>query len=223
MDRKMRVASSCVLTALLGGVPLGAMAYEQGDFLFRAGAAAVIPNDDSGEVEPIGGTVEVEDGYSLGLTVVGMVTDQIGIELLAAWPFEHDIEGSGALEAIDDLATIKHLPPTVSLQWYPNLTTTVVQPYFGVGVNYTTFFDEEGGDDLEAVVGDTDVSLDDSWGWSVQMGADWQLTDRVFANTAVWYIDIDTEATLDTTLAGKLTVDVDIDPWVVLLGLGYRF
>ena len=198
-------------------------AYEGGDMLVRAGPTWVFPNDDSSAVHPIPGSgVEVQDGISLGFSVTYMVTPQIGVELLAALPFKHDIKGEGSLNGVD-IGRIKHLPPTLTLQWYPQLGVDWVQPYIGAGVNYTTFFDEQADGDLDAIVGKTKISLDDSWGYAVELGADWAVSDNCFINTSLWYVDISTDATLKTAGAGTLKTDVDIDPLVFMLGVGMRF
>jgi outer membrane protein len=200
-----------------------ASAYEAGDVLLRAGPTWVLPNDDSSAVKPIPGSgVEVDDGISLGFSVTYLLTPQIGVELLAALPFEHDIKGEGSLDGVD-IGSIKHLPPTVTLQWYPDLGLDWVQPYVGAGINYTTFFDEDADGELEAIVGKTDISLDDSWGYALELGADWRVSDRWYVNTSLWYVDIATDATLKTAGAGTLKTDVDIDPLVVMVGVGMRF
>jgi outer membrane protein len=200
-----------------------ASAYEAGDVLLRAGPTWVLPNDDSSAVKPIPGSgVEVDDGISLGFSVTYLLTPQIGVELLAALPFEHDIKGEGSLDGVD-IGSIKHLPPTVTLQWYPDLGVDWVQPYVGAGINYTTFFDEDADGELEAIVGKTDISLDDSWGYALELGADWRVSDRWYVNTSLWYVDIATDATLKTAGSGTLKTDVDIDPLVVMVGVGMRF
>lgn len=200
-----------------------AVLAQEGDFLFRFGVASVMPNDDSGEVKPIDGTgVSVDDATSAGFTFTYMVRDNIGIELLAALPFEHDIEGDkGAIDGVD-IGSVKQLPPTLVAQYYFRADTDV-RPYVGAGVNYTVFFDEDADSELEAVVGDTDIDLDDSFGPAVMAGIDVDLTDDWYLNASIWYIDIDTDATLKTENAGKLEVDVDIDPWVAMIGVGTRF
>ena len=57
----------------------------------------------------------------LGLNFAYMLTNHLGIELLAASPFEHDVKLKGtALGAANGkLGTLKHLPPTLSLVYYP--------------------------------------------------------------------------------------------------------
>jgi len=55
----------------------------------------------------------------------------MGVELLAALPFEHDISiADGAVNG-----KTQHLPPTLTLQYYPlGGTQARVQPYIGAGV-----------------------------------------------------------------------------------------
>ena len=67
------------------------------------------------------------------------------------------------------------------------------------------------------------MDLDDSWGLALRAGVDYQLSDKWAVNAGLWYIDIDTEATLKTTGLGKIKVDVDIDPYVYMVGLSYKF
>ena len=92
----------------------------------------------------------------------------------------------------------------------------------GLGVNYTLFFDENVDSELEGMFGPGDLKLDDSWGWAGQLGVDYLLDDHWLLNASVWYLDIETDATFKFA-ANRVTADVDIDPWVYMLGVGYRF
>lgn len=91
-----------------------------------------------------------------------------------------------------------------------------------MGINYTVFFDEEVTSSAKTK-GFQNLSLDSSWGLAYQVGADFMLSDNLMINAQVRYIDIDT--TGKTTLAGvgRLNVDVDVDPMVYMVGLGYKF
>jgi outer membrane protein len=100
-------------------------------------------------------------------------------------------------------------------------TNSKFQPYAGVGVNYTTFFDENLTSDAEAA-GFSDLSLDSSWGVAGQLGMDYLVTDHVLLNAAVWYIDIDTQASMNLGDA-RVKDNVTIDPWVYMVGVGYKF
>lgn len=212
---------SLLLAPALLAASFGASAYEAGDAIIRLGAAAVDPQEDSGNVE-IGGadsglTVGVDSNVQMGLTGTYMLTNHVGIGLLAATPFQHSISLSGA----GKLADIKHLPPTVTLQYFPLDSHSVVQPYVGAGVNYTAFFDEEF-TSANKQAGFSDLELDDSWGLALEAGLDYQLTEHLLFNASVWYADIDTEANFKVG-GVKSSVDVDIDPWVYMVALGYKF
>ncbi|MDU8431914.1 OmpW/AlkL family protein [Pseudomonas syringae] len=219
------------LAALALTAPVVANAYESGDFIVRAGAAHVQPNEDSGEVRldgaKVSGTKSTLNGDTqLGLTFAYMLTNHIGIELLAATPFNHTVSVKGLGPGLDGkLADVKHLPPTLSLQYYPMEPSSRFQPYAGVGINYTTFFDNDLTSDRKSQ-GFSNLKLKDSVGLAAQLGMDYMITDNVLVNASVWYVDIDTKATVDGPSAlavGQTKVDVDIDPWVYMVGVGYKF
>lgn len=208
-----------------------AQAYQPGDFIVRAGVAHVEPNEDSGEVKldgaKVSGTKATVDGENqLGLTFAYMLTEHIGIELLAATPFSHTLSVKGLGAGLDGkLADVKQLPPTLSLQYYPMAPSSRFQPYAGIGINYTTFFDADLAGNRKDQ-GFSNLKLKDSVGLAGQLGMDYMLTDNILLNASVWYIDIDTKATVDGPSAlsvGKTKVDVDIDPWVYMVGVGYKF
>ena len=110
------------------GFAMGAQAYEAGDLIVRAGAVTVDPNTSATTPTlngaPLYGTnVNVGSDTQLGLTLAYMITPAIGVELLAATPFQHDIRGNlGTTAALgtNDLGSTKQLPPTLSLQYYFN-------------------------------------------------------------------------------------------------------
>lgn len=231
----MKKALTMVLAISMAGGALSAQAYEKGDWVLRAGATTVDPDTDSDEFTlpmDVTAKVDVDDDTQLGIIPVYMVTDKWAVELLAATPFEHDITVEGT--SIDAGST-KHLPPTVSVQWYPRGGQDGWQPYIGMGVNYTVFFDEDTDSDLVnllgeltgGVVDDANLDLDDSFGLAAQAGIDFPFGENWAFNVAVWYIDIDTTAEVTAKAAGstaaKVKFDVEIDPWVYNVGIAYKF
>ncbi|WP_431025771.1 OmpW/AlkL family protein [Halomonas sp. H5] len=184
-----------------------ALAYGAGDLYTRLGIAKVAPKSDNGSL--VNGTVaaDVQDENGFAFTLGYRFHDKLGLELLAALPFEHDVNLNGA-----NLASTKHLPPTLTLQYYPlGGTEARVQPYVGAGINYTHFSDES------SALGD--LSLDDSWGAAGQLGVDLLIDEHWALNAAAWYLDIDADATLGGADIGT----VNIDPWVVMGGISFRY
>lgn len=205
-------------------------ALEKGDFLIRAGAVMVAPDKSSSSIKAgsadLGGNVSVDNNTQLGLNFAYMVTDHWAVELLAATPFSHDVSLGGSPAGLDSLngglGNIKHLPPTLSVLYYPMATSSKFQPYAGIGINYTMFFDESIDNSAQAK-GFSNLNLENSWGLAGQIGMDYFITDNITLNAQVRYIDIDTKATVDLSGVGALDVDVDIDPWVYMVGIGYKF
>ncbi len=227
MIRKTLTAS---LLALAVAAPF-AQAFEAGDIIVRAGAITVDPHEDSGNLKfdgaaAAGTKATLDSDTQLGLNFAYMLTNNIGIELLAATPFSHEVGVKGLGGGLDGkLGDIKHLPPTLSVVYYPLDSKSTVQPYVGLGLNYTTFFQEDLASTRTAQ-GFSNLNLDDSFGLAAQIGADFMLSDNIMLNAQLRWIDIDTEATVDGPSAlaiGKTKVDVDVDPWVYMVGLGYKF
>lgn len=203
--------------AVMAAAPV-VQAYEAGDFIGRVGVVTVAPDASSDPITNLSSDarVDVDNDTQLGLTLSYMLTDQLGLGVLAATPFSHDIKGDGDLAGLGKLAETKQLPPTITLQYFPMPSGSKLQPYVGAGVNYTVFFDEQ----TAGALAGTDIKLDDSFGLAAEVGLDYMITENIGVNAAVWWIDIDTEAKIE---AVNQTVDVEIDPLVYMVGLSYKF
>lgn len=194
-----------VLVLAVAGVLAGpAHAHDAGDMLLRLGIHNVDPKSDNSDI------VDVESNARPTVNFTYMLTPNLGINLLAAWPFEHDIE----LKDGTRVGSTKHLPPTLSIQ-YHFLPGAAVQPYAGVGINYTTFFSE----DTTGPLAGADLKLDDSWGLAAELGVDVAIDRDWYVNVDVRYIDIDSKAKV--TGLDKFTVE--IDPVVYGISIGRRF
>ncbi|PHS62015.1 MAG: outer membrane protein OmpW [Thalassobium sp.] len=190
-------------TLLASAVAVSAMpalAYEAGDIIVKAGIVNVNPKEDNIDLGG-GAKAQISDDTQLGLTLTYMVAPQIGVEVLAATPFKHDVTLNG-----NKIASTKHLPPTVSAQYYLMDPASKLQPYVGLGVNHTFFFDEDG----------AAAHLKKSWGLAYSAGLNYNIDDSMLANVAVWKMDIDSELN-DTG------IDIEIDPLVFMVGAGMKF
>jgi outer membrane protein len=196
--------------AVVGAIwSLDAVATERGDWLVRVGAHYVDPKSDNNEV------VSVDSATSMTFDVTYMVDPHWGVELLAAWPYEHDIHLNGGPKVGDT----KQLPPTLSVV-YNFLPQSRWRPYAGIGVNWTIFFDEN----LSGPLAGADLSLEQSVGVAYVVGVDIDLNDRWFCNFDVRYINIDTDATVHPAdNSPNVGIgSVQIDPWAFGANVGYR-
>ncbi len=114
------------------------------------------------------------------------------------------------------------MPPSLTANYYFNDASSAFQPYIGAGINYTIFFDEEF-TSANAGAGLSDLSLDNSFGLTAQVGMDYIVDKKWHVNASVRFIDIDTDATFKVGEADGVVSDIEIDPWVYTISVGYTF
>ena len=196
--------------------PAVANAHQAGDVIFRVGTATVRPTEGSDNVLGLG-SFDINNNTQMGMTLGYMFTDNIGVELLAATPFQHKV----GLKSTGTIAEVKQLPPSLMAQYYFGDRQDKLRPYLGVGINYTTFYDtnfNQTGRDA----GLSDLSVKDSWGVATQAGLDYNLDENWLINMSVWWMDIDTEVKFKAG-GEQQNINTRIDPWVFMFGVGYRF
>lgn len=196
--------------------PAVASAHQAGDVIFRVGTATVRPTEGSDNVLGLG-SFNINNNTQMGLTLGYMFTDNIGMELLAATPFQHKV----GLQSTGTIAEVKQLPPSLMAQYYFGDRQDKLRPYLGVGINYTTFYDTDF-NQTGREAGLSDLSVKDSWGVATQAGLDYNLDDNWLINMSVWWMDIDTEVKFKAG-GEQQNINTRIDPWVFMFGVGYRF
>jgi len=200
----MMKLQSLVLATAAALTMTTAFAVPAGTWSVAAGAHYVDPKSDNGTLDN-GLSVDVDGDVRPTISGEYFIANNVGVELLAAIPFHHDITLKTGDTTID--AETQHLPPTLSVQYHfdgYDLPMNV-KPFVGVGVNYTTFFKEriylDNGNDLE---------LDDSVGVAGHVGLDIPFAPTESFRIDARYMDIKTDASLNGDDIGE----VDISPWV---------
>ncbi|QFT81405.1 Outer membrane protein W precursor [Roseovarius sp. THAF27] len=199
----MKHLTALALAALVAGAA-PALAQERGDVSLGIGLAGVIPESGNGVLA--GPTpISVDNGYSLQLTGEYFIANNLGVELLAAWPFAHDVDTGGV-----KIGEVKHLPPTLSLQYHFTNKGNIT-PFIGAGINYTTFTESKAVGPLAG----NDLDLDDSWGLALHAGLDYRVSDKGALRTDIRWMNIESDVKLNGVDIGK----AKINPWV--FGVSY--
>lgn len=227
---------------ILTGILLSfATAPAMANWGLNVGPIIVAPDSSSSNldvIEQVAGLPEgstqatVNNNTQLGLTIDYKFTPNWAVQLIAATPFSHDIKVKGS--AIDGLniGDTKHLPPTLLAQYYFDTGNDRVQPFVGLGLNYTTFFNEGVHNDLTGALQDLGVttdsdkvglSLKDSFGYALQVGVNIKLTDNLAAHLMVSKMDIETTGRVQVNGTTIQSVNVNIDPVVAMAGLRWTF
>ena len=187
-----------IAIALAFGAAAPAFAQSKGDWTLGVGVHQVNPKSDNGTLA--GGTLplDIDSDVKPTITFEYFLRDNLGLEVLAALPFKHDI----AVDGVGTVGSTKHLPPTVSLQYHFNGKQKVA-PFVGAGVNYTKFFSET----TRGTLAGGDLSLGGSWGLALHAGLDFKLTEKSAIRVDARWIDIDTRVRLDGANLGTANID----------------
>lgn len=196
-----------LVAAIAATLSVPAFAQSQGDWMVRVRAVNIDTANKSDAIAGLAGEddIHVSDKVIPEVDISYFITPNIAAELVLTYPQEHNVKLNGT-----DLGTVEQLPPTLLLQ-YHFMPDAQFRPYVGIGVNYTLFTN----DDL--VMGlKTDNS---SVGLALQVGMDVKLADQWYLNVDVKKIKMGT----DVSSNGTKVTHLDIDPWLVGIGVGYRF
>ncbi|HRN62235.1 MAG TPA: OmpW family outer membrane protein [Luteimonas sp.] len=193
-----------LLAALSAALAFPAAAQSKGDWTLGIGVHNVDPKSDNGSLDAtalgLGPLPPTEVGSSVRPTVTFeyFIADNLGIEVLAALPFSHDID----IRGIGKVGSTKQLPPVVSLQYHFS-NSSKATPFLGVGLNYTTFFSE----DTTGAIAGTKLSLGDSWGLAAHAGVDFAVSERSAVRVDARWIDIDSDVKINGIKVGSANID----------------
>lgn len=193
----------------------GPRGKQAGDFMIGASVIGVLPMS-GGSVDAIGGTPHASDAWTGQLDLTYFVTQNFSLNLIAATT-RHDIEVRDSAIGTVDLGRVWALPPTLTFQYHP-LPSSQFSPYLGAGVNWTMFY-SEGGSRNPAV---TDVDVRNAFGFALNVGMDIELAPNWLMNIDVKKLFLRPDVAVDTAL-GRVNATADLDPWIVGVGVRYRF
>ncbi|GAA5174530.1 OmpW family protein [Niveibacterium umoris] len=201
--------SSIIKAAIAGAITAGMFmagtaTAADGNWLVR-GRIVSMTNDNSNENNLLGAEVTASDKVLPDLDISYFFTENIALEVVLSIPQTHDIELGGT-----KIGEVTQLPPHFMLQYH--FPMGAFKPYVGAGINYTRFWD------VKLIVPGVDIERS-SWGGSLQVGMDYELSKQ-------WYLNADVKKTWIATdvKAGDTVVDtLHIDPWLIGVGVGYRF
>lgn len=194
--------------AAIGFTATQVMAQEQSPWQVRARVVNISPANGS---DPVGGVgaadrITVSSKEIPEVDITYFFTPNWSAELILTYPQKHDVMLDGAI-----IGSFKHLPPTLTAQ-YHFAPEAKISPYVGAGVNYTRISDVnllKGAGDLE----------NSSVGLALQAGVDFKLDKNWSLNLDVKKVQIRS----DVTISGAKVSAVKVDPWLVGIGVGYRF
>ncbi|WP_417456473.1 OmpW/AlkL family protein [Kordiimonas sp.] len=209
----MRISSvlkafTCALALQAAAGP--AMAADgESPWLVRLRLIDVAPQESS--TVSIGGEAEVNSSVVPELDITYFWSKNVATELILATT-KHDVSAKGTALGNLSLGDTWVLPPTLLMQYHFN-PEGGVKPYVGAGVNYTFFYNADPGDVAS-------IDYENGFGVALQAGVDFRIKDNWYFNVDAKKLWLNTDVSIN---GGGVTADVDLDPWVLGVGFGYRF
>jgi outer membrane protein len=200
---------------------------------FRLGSYSVFyhtkADDLAGPFVPAGVNFKAKNLETLYVGYVRRLSSAFDVELALGYPPLSKVEGKG-------LATVGSVPyngqivssarwisPTLLLEWKFLGESSKFQPYFGVGVNYTAFYDRVSTAQGNAGLGGpSKLSLTSSVGPAATLGAAYHISSHWLVNASYSISRVNTDARLDT--AGVIrTTTFHFGPQALVVSGGYQF
>lgn len=145
------------------------------------------------------------------LDISYFLAPQLAAELVLTYPQKQTLYSNGS-----EIGSLKHLPPTLTLQYHFNPSGTV-RPYVGAGVNYTNFSSVRFTPAVQAAL--HPGIKHSSWGAAWQIGADVEVAKGLYLNFDLKKLSLGTTVYSSGASAGKFKVN----PTLGSVGLGWRF
>ncbi|WGL16752.1 outer membrane beta-barrel protein [Microbulbifer bruguierae] len=234
--------------------------FKGGDFILRVGAGYMEsddsvfsdatrvdvedPNDPNETIRvEVGDSLDLDDDTTWFINGTYFVADHWAIELyhlnsadLDASYNTYVIGEDIDVRSSDGLGDFETYVTSLYVDWYPVCIESWIQPYIGIGVNYTDI-DQ---DFLRPVFTDNTgryglINFGSSFGWTAQVGVDIEFgrgANWLF-NASAMYVDADPEIEIgvdDVILSNGIILDsvrykdnLEFDSWIFNLGVGYKF
>jgi outer membrane protein len=198
---KKKLIAAAALCVLAAAPAFAQSVAKEGPWLVRARAVHL----DSRNGDSTGLDLTVNNKWLPEVDISYFFTPNIAAELILTYPQKHTVSAAGV-----DIGSLKHLPPTLTLQ-YHFTGLGPVKPYVGAGLNYTRF------SSVNLPVG---VSVDrNSFGAALQVGVDIPVARNVSLNLDLKKVYIRT----DVSALGVKLGTFKVDPVLFGVGVGYRF
>lgn len=205
---KTKIAGLVVGSTLL----LSSVSAMSSEMMVRMRAINVMP-DESGTPTVIGGDVNLNNASVPEIDFSYFFNDHFALELILATT-THKATANNTLLNNLDLGDVSLLPPTLTAQYHHQFGK--LKPYVGAGLNYTIFYGADSGVAKS-------VTYENSLGYAFQVGGDYQIGDNLFLNLDIKKLYLSTDVHVSTYANGSVDAEVDIDPLIVGLGIGFKF
>ena len=216
--RKLGLSAATAAAAIAWSAGAAQGQVFDGAWYLHAGPAQLALADEA--TVSVGGSVVPGASYSSDPQTTAVfeigrrLTDHWAASITLGAPPKAEAEASGSIAGLGMLGSATYGPMAVTTHYHFN-PDGAFQPYIGAGVSYMHVFDTSDG-----VM--SNLEVDDTIGPVWQVGAEYQVSStwNAFIDIKQAYLETDARGTLG---GAPVAADMVFDPFVVNLGVGYRF
>ena len=210
MKRLLITSALVTFLSMQSAVAASAKEAADGKWMVRLRAIDIAP-DESSTISPIGGKADFSNEVVPELDFTYFFNKNIAAELILATS-KHTAKAHGTAVGTVDVGEAWVLPPTLTLQ-YHFTNFDGFKPYVGAGINYTMYYNEDGGSQPK-------LEIEDAFGLALQVGFDVPIEGNWGWNFDVKKIYLDADSKWNN---GAIVGNIALDPWIIGTGVSYRF
>jgi outer membrane protein len=251
MKRKICLAlMSCAISGGAMAQSAGSLITSVGGAWLDFGGSSSTPLQSSsalGTFTSPGTGGQIHNTFTAELALTYFITDNIALDLASGIPPKLNLYAQGTAApfgsggptldfgSLKPLATTRAWPPILFVKYYFFSAQTQLRPFVGVGVNYTWYSHTNLNSNFSAALqqvagpgGHAEASLSPSWNPAFNFGVSYNIDKNWYATASATYLSLKTTATVSAVAANGQTVltnktRITADPWIVFVGVGYRF
>lgn len=191
---------------------------QAGDILVRAHVLGIFPENSGSSITTINGSVDISKRVAPEVDLSYYFTDHIAAQLIATMT-RVSVKANGTAVGDVSVGAVTVLPPTLTAQ-YHFTPHSAFSPYVGAGATIFITFAADPSRGNGVVSG---LHTDGHIAPALQAGFDYNFASRWFLNFEINQIFVPTHATVDLASGGSIQAKVDVNPFLVGAGIGYRF
>lgn len=214
------MASRIMFAILTAGLAGGIASAQAPDWELGGRVLSVHADASTAEIAGLG-ALEVDDGYGLEIDATLLISELFTAEISAAVSrHELRLTEAGACCGSADGGEVWILPITLLVRYHLPVYGPW-DPYAGLGLTWAApYYDLAS--ELEDV-GVERLDLEGGVGFAAQIGVGYAIDARWRANLDLRHLGYSLDARVRTAEGDLDPVPLDLEPWVLSLGLGYRF
>ena len=197
-----------------------------GNFQAKLGITGVWTDDDTKSLT-VGGTETAPGNFAKSddtviptLTLTYFLNKNLAVELFCCFD-KVGVDAKGGLAQYGEIADTWIFPPILTIQYhFDNIGP--FKPYVGAGAEWIHYFNSKS-KMSGALAGYNQVDFDDSFGFALQAGVDYDLGGGWSFGLDVKKVWEDTKITWTNAAGAEIVAKHDLDPLFVTANLGYRF